>query len=111
MRETNRSGTNICDLEEKKIGMKGETIDRGRKKEEVEAENQHLGLEEKKEKKGAGVELGWSSKATFLLSTPSREDLEEEASPIWLGRHMPGSCMISKCIRLKSPQSLENITL
>jgi hypothetical protein len=48
MREANRSGTNICDLEKKKIGMKGETIDRGRKKEEVEAENQHSGLERKK---------------------------------------------------------------
>jgi hypothetical protein len=51
MRETNMSGTNIRDLEEKKIGMKGENIDQGKKKEEVEAENQHLGLEEKKEEK------------------------------------------------------------
>jgi hypothetical protein len=111
MRETNRSGTNIRDLGEKKIGMKGETIDQGKKKEEVEAKNLHLGLEEKKEEKGAGVELGRSSKATFLSSTPSREDLEEEASPIRLGRHMPGSWMILKYIRSKSPQSLENITL
>jgi len=43
-RETNRSGTNTCGLEEKKIGMKGETINRGRKREEEEVENQHLGL-------------------------------------------------------------------
>jgi hypothetical protein len=48
MRETSRSGTNIYGLEEKKIGMKGETINRGGKREEVEAENQHLGLERKK---------------------------------------------------------------
>jgi hypothetical protein len=36
MREANRSGTNIRDLKEKRIGMKGETINRGKKKEEVE---------------------------------------------------------------------------
>jgi hypothetical protein len=111
MRETNRSGTNIRGQEEKKIGMKGETINRGGKREEVEAENQHLGLERKKEGKEAGVELGWSNKATFPSFTPSREDLEVEESPIWLGRLMPGSWMISNCIRSKSPRSLRNVTL
>jgi hypothetical protein len=59
MREkTNRSVTNNRGLEEKKIRMKGETINRGRKREEVEAENQHLGLERTKEGKKAGAELG-----------------------------------------------------
>jgi hypothetical protein len=111
MGETNRSRTNICGLEEKKIGMKGETINRGGKREEVEAENQHLDLERKKEGKEAGVELCWSSKATFPSFTPSREDLEVDESPIRLGRLMSGSWMILKCIRSKSPPSLGNVTL
>jgi precorrin-6x reductase len=91
--------------------MKEEIINRDKKKEEEEAESQHLGLGGTKEGKEAGVELGWSSKATFLSSTQSRKDLEEEASPTRLGRHMPDSWMISKYIQSKSPQSLENITL
>jgi hypothetical protein len=91
--------------------MKEETINRDKKKEEEEAESQPLGLGGTKEGREAEAELGWSSKATFLSSTPSREDLEEEASPIQLGRHMPGSWMISRNIRSKSPQSLRNITL
>jgi hypothetical protein len=111
MRETNRSGTNIRGLEEKKIGMTGETINRDGKRDEKEAENQHLGLERKKEGKEARAGLGGSNKATFPSFTPSREDLEVEESPIRLERLMPGSWMISKCIRSKSPQSLRNVTL
>jgi hypothetical protein len=111
MRETNMSGINIRGLEEKKIGMTGETINRGRKREEKEAKNQHLGLERKKEGKEAGAGLGESSKATFPSFTPSREDLEVEESPIRLRRLMTGNWMISKCIRSKSPPSLENVIL
>jgi len=111
MRETNRSGTNIRGLEEKKIGMIGETINRGGKRDEKEAENQHLGLERKKEGKEAGAGLGGSSKATFPSFTPSREDLEVEESPIRLGRLILGSWIISKCIRYKSSPSLENVIL
>jgi hypothetical protein len=51
--------------------MKGETINRGGKREEVEAENQHLGLKRMKEGKEVGVELGKNSKATFPSYTPS----------------------------------------
>jgi hypothetical protein len=91
--------------------MKEEIINRDKKKEEEEAESQHLNLGGTKEGREVGVEIGWSSKVTFLSSTPSREDLEEEASPIRLRRHIPGSSMILKYIRSKSPQSLENITL
>jgi len=89
--------------------MKEETINRDKKKEEEEAESQPFGLGGTKEE--AGAELAWSSKETFQSSTPSREDLEEEASSIRLGRRMPGSWMISRYIRSKSPQSLGNITL
>jgi len=77
MREisSDRNGTNIRGLEEKKIETKEETINRGRKKEGDEAR----------------VGPDRSSKATFLSFTPSREDLEVEESPIRLGRLMPGS--------------------
>jgi hypothetical protein len=48
-----RGETNIRGLEEKKIEKKEETINRGGKKEEVGAENQHLSLKRKKEGEGA----------------------------------------------------------
>jgi len=111
MKEINRVGTNTRGRGEKKIGMKEETINRDKKKEEEEAESQPLGLGGTKEGREVGAELRWSSKATFLLSTPSREDLEEEASPIRPGRHTPDNWMNSRYIRSKSPQSLRNITL
>jgi hypothetical protein len=111
MRGIIRSETNTRGQGERKIGMKGEIINRDRKKEEEEAESQHLDLGGTKEGREVGAELEWRSKAIFLSSTLSREDLEEEASPTQLGRHMPGSWMISKYIRSRSHQSLGNITL
>jgi hypothetical protein len=111
MKEINRSGTNISGQGGRKIEMKGEIINRDKKKEEEEAESQHLNLRGTKEGREVGAELEWRSKAISLSSTLSREDLEEEASPTRLGRRMPGSWMISKYIRSRSPQSLRNITL
>jgi hypothetical protein len=111
MKEINRSGTNICDQGGRKIGMKGEIINRDKKKEEEEAESQHRSLGRTKEGIEVGAELEWRNKAISLPSTLSREDSEEEVSPTRLGRRMPGSWMISKYIRSRSPQSLGNITL
>jgi hypothetical protein len=91
--------------------MIGETINRDKKKEEEEVESQHLDLGGMKEGREVGADLGEHSRAISLSFTLSRGVSEEEVSPTRLGRRMPGSWMILKYIRSRSPQSLGNITL
>jgi hypothetical protein len=66
MRGIIRSETTIRGQGGRRIEMKGEIINRDKKKEEEEAESQHLDLGGMKEEREVGADLRWCSKVISL---------------------------------------------